>query len=258
MMGRGDGEDEAGRIPGKEPLHPPLPRRFYRTAAVARDKDGFAVRLDGRPVRTPKKHLLVLPTGALADAVAAEWNAQGDRVDPDTMPLTKLANTALDGVVPHRAAVAADIVAYAGSDLLCYRAAAPEPLARRQHAAWDPVLAWAEADLGAHFALGEGVMPVAQSQAALARVAAAVDRFGPLQLAALHVMTTLTGSALLALAHALGRLTLEQAWAAAHVDEEWQVSQWGEDAEAAARQRRRLAEMRAASEFFRLAKDTGG
>jgi chaperone required for assembly of F1-ATPase len=115
------------------------------------------------------------------------------------------------------------------------------------------VLAWAEAELGARFALGEGVMPVAQTETALARVAAALDRFGPLQLAALHVMTTLTGSALLALAHALGRLTLEQAWAAAHVDEGWQVSQWGEDAEAAARQRHRLAEMRAASEFFRLA-----
>lgn len=254
MTARGsDGKDDAGRLPGKEPLRAPLPRRFYASAAVAPSGDGYAVRLDGRPVRTPKKHLLALPTAPLAEAIAAEWNAQGERVDPDTMPLTKLANTALDGVVPHRAAVAADIVAYAGSDLLCYRAAAPEPLARRQRAAWDPVLAWAEADLGAHFALGAGVMPVAQSQAALARVAAAVDRFGPLQLAALHVMTTLTGSALLALAHALGRLTLEQAWAAAHVDEEWQVSQWGEDAEAAARRRHRLAEMRAASAFLRLA-----
>ena len=258
MTDHGDRNEGAGRVPGKEPLRPPLPRRFYKSAAVAPSKEGYAVRLDGRPVRTPKKHVLALPTAPLADAIAAEWNAQGERVDPDAMPLTKLANTALDGVVPHRAAVAADIVAYAGSDLLCYRAAAPEPLARRQHAAWDPVLSWAEADLGAHFALGEGVMPVTQSPAALARIAAVVDRFGPLQLAALHVMTTLTGSALLALAHALGRLTVEQAWAAAHVDEDWQVSQWGEDAEAAVRQRRRFAEMRAASEFFRLAEDTAG
>ncbi len=254
MTARGsDGKDDAGRLPGKEPLRPPLPRRFYASAAVAPGGDGYAVRLDGRPVRTPKKHLLALPTARLAEAIAAEWNAQGERVDPDTMPLTKLANTALDRVVPHRAAVAADIVAYAGSDLLCYRAAAPEPLARRQRAAWDPVLAWAEAELGARFALGEGVMPVAQTAAALARIAAALDRFGPLQLAALHVMTTLTGSALLALAHALGRLTVEQTWAAAHVDEDWQVSQWGEDAEAAARQRHRLAEMRAASAFLSLA-----
>jgi chaperone required for assembly of F1-ATPase len=250
----GNGEDRAGgRVPGKEPLRPPLPRRFYRTAEVAASGEGYAVRLDGRPVRTPKKHLLAVPTAALAEAIAAEWNAQGERIDPDTMPLTKLANTALDGVVPHRAAVAAEIVAYAGSDLLCYRATAPEPLARRQRAAWDPVLAWVETELGASFALGEGVMPVAQSQAALARIAAAVDRFTPLQLAALHVMTTLTGSALLALAHALGRLTVDQAWSAAHVDEEWQVSQWGEDAEAAARQRRRLAEMHAASAFLKLA-----
>jgi chaperone required for assembly of F1-ATPase len=254
MTARGSGgKDNAGRLPGKEPLRAPLPRRFYASAAVAPSGDGYAVRLDGRPVRTPKKHLLALPTAPLAEAIAAEWNAQGERVDPDTMPLTKLANTALDGVVPHRAAVAADIVAYAGSDLLCYRAAAPEPLARRQRAAWDPVLAWAEAELGARFALGEGVMPVAQTAAALARIAAALDRFGPLQLAALHVMTTLTGSALLALAHALGRLTVEQAWAAAHVDEDWQVSQWGEDAEAAARRQHRLAEMRAASTFLRLA-----
>lgn len=254
MTARGSGgKDNAGRLPGKEPLRAPLPRRFYASAAVAPSGDGYAVRLDGRPVRTPKKHLLALPTAPLAEAIAAEWNAQGERVDPDTMPLTKLANTALDGVVPHRAAVAADIVAYAGSDLLCYRAAAPEPLARRQRAAWDPVLAWTEAELGARFALGEGVMPVAQTAAALARIAAALDRFGPLQLAALHVMTTLTGSALLALAHALGRLTVEQAWAAAHVDEDWQVSQWGEDAEAAARRQHRLAEMRAASTFLRLA-----
>jgi chaperone required for assembly of F1-ATPase len=240
------------KTPGKEPLAPPLAKRFYKTVTVAKGKDGFAILLDGRPVRTPRKLPLAVPTRALADAIAAEWAAQGAHIDPAGMPLSKLAVTALDGVVEHAAEVADEIVKYAGSDLLCYRAEGPEALKRLQARTWDPVLRWVEGALGARFVSAEGVMPVGQSAEALDSVAAAVALYDAMALAALHVMTTLTGSALLALAHAKGRLSADEAWAAAHVDEDWQVSQWGVDVEAAERRAKRWAEMQAASRFLAL------
>ena len=168
------------------------------------------------------------------------------------MPLTRLANSAIDGVRGREAEVQADIVKYAGSDLLCYRATEPEELVRRQAELWDPVLAWGREALGAHLQVAKGVMPVTQPEAAQQAVARALDGQDAFALAALHVMTTLMGSALLALAHARGRLTAEQAWAAAHVDEDWQIGTWGEDAEAVARRRRRWSEMQAASRMLRL------
>jgi chaperone required for assembly of F1-ATPase len=242
------------KVPGKEALTPPLAKRFYKAASVeeASPGPGYAILLDGRPVRTPKKLPLVVPTKKLAEAIAEEWQAQAEHIDPSTMPLSKLAITTIDGVADNAAAVGADIVKFAGSDLLSYRAEAPAELAVNQAHAWDPILRWAETDLGAHFHTGAGVMPVPQSQRALERIAAAVAPFDAFALAALHVMTTLTGSALLALAHAKGRLSAAEAWAAAHVDEDWQISQWGEDMEAAARRARRWAEMQAASRFLGL------
>jgi chaperone required for assembly of F1-ATPase len=195
---------------------------------------------------------LALPTRALAEAVAAEWEAQGERIDPATMPLTRLANSTIDGVIARQAEVRAEIVKYAGSDLLCYRAEGPEELIRRQAETWDPVLAWARAALGADFNVSQGVMPAAQPDAATEAVARALQPHGPFALAAIHVMTTLMGSALLALAHAHGHLSAEAAWVAAHVDEDWQISQWGEDAEAKARRDRRWAEMQAASRLLEL------
>jgi chaperone required for assembly of F1-ATPase len=195
---------------------------------------------------------LALPTRALAEAVAAEWEAQGERIDPATMPLTRLANSTIDGVIARQAEVRAEIVKYAGSDLLCYRAEGPEELIRRQAETWDPVLAWARAALGADFNVSQGVMPAAQPDAATEAVARARQPHGPFALAAIHVMTTLMGSALLALAHAHGHLSAEAAWVAAHVDEDWQISQWGEDAEAKARRDRRWAEMQAASRLLEL------
>jgi chaperone required for assembly of F1-ATPase len=255
------------RIPGKEPLRPPLTKRFYKIASVEvvsapRDpslqaslttrQDGFRILLDGKRVKTPKKRALVLPTLALAETLAAEWMSQGDRIDPATMPLTRLANTAIDAVADHMDRVAADIVAFAASDLVCYRATGPQGLVARQAASWDPVLAWAQMELGARFVLAEGVMPVAQPPEALARVAAALEGLDPFRLASLHVATTLTGSALIALACVRHRLTLEEAWAAAHVDEDWQIAQWGEDAEAAARRARRFDEFAAASRLLAL------
>jgi len=236
----------------------PQAKRFYKTATVgpALGPGGaqhvFAILLDGKPVRTPAKAVLALPTRALAEAVAAEWAAQGVNIEPAAMPLTRLANSAIDGVAAGMAQVRADIVTYAASDLLCYRATEPSDLVHRQAELWDPVLAWSREVLGAGFVVAEGLMPVAQSQASRAAVARALQGFDAFALAALHVMTTLTGSALLALTHARGALTAEAAWAAAHVDEDWQIGRWGEDAEAAARRRRRWTEMHAASRMLGL------
>jgi chaperone required for assembly of F1-ATPase len=219
---------------------------------VAPAEGGFAILLDGKPVRTPRKLLLTVPTRPLADAIAEEWAAQQERIDPASMPLSKLAITAIDGVATHMADVAADIVKFAASDLLCYRAKEPEALAVLQGAAWDPILRWAEAEFGASLVTAEGVMPVEQRREALERVAAAVAPFDAMALTALHVMTTLTGSAILALAHVAGRISAEAAWTAAHVDDDWQISRWGIDVEAAERRVRRRAEMQAASRFLEL------
>lgn len=230
-----------------------LPKRFYKAVTHApADGQGFAIKLDGRAVRTPAKHLLQLPTAALAAAVAAEWAAQGERIDPATMPLTRLVNSALDGVAVHSAEVAADIVKFAASDLTCYRAEAPRELVQRQHERWDPVLEWAANRLGHRFAVGQGVIPLRQSKAALASLAEAIRPLSPLALAALHTMTTLTGSALLAFAHFERHISAHEAWCAAHVDEDWQISQWGEDAEAHARRAHRWADMQAASRLLTL------
>jgi len=226
--------------------------RFYKTVGVGSDAGAFRLLLDGKPVRTPAKKQLLLPTRALADAVAAEWEAQAERIDPVTMPLTRLANSAIDGVAGREADVRADIVRYAGSDLVCYRAESPPELVHRQSQAWDPILVWTRDALGASFHVAQGIMPATQPASAAHSVAHAIEAHGAFELAALHVMTTLTGSALLALAHVRGHLTADDAWAAAHVDEDWQIGQWGEDAEAKARREARWLEMQAASQLIQL------
>jgi chaperone required for assembly of F1-ATPase len=231
-------------------------KRFYKDVAIEDGGgEGAALLLDGKHVRTPGKAPFRLPTRALAEAVAEEWCAQGERIDPSTMPLTRLANNAIDGVSGHEQAVVDDIVAHAGSDLLCYRAQGPEALVEAQATHWDPVLAWAKTALGAPLFLAQGIVHVAQPPASLDRLKetlAGRDAFG---LAALHVMTALTGSALLALAVAERRLTPEEAWAASHVDEDWQISQWGEDAEAAERRKNRWRDFEAATRTLALARD---
>jgi chaperone required for assembly of F1-ATPase len=230
-----------------------LPRRFYTTVGVGLSADGgHTILLDGRIARTPGKRALRLPSKALAEAVATEWDVQQKVIDPATMPLTRLVNTAIDGVEARMADVAADVVKYAGSDLLCYRADYPDGLAARQRALWDPVLAWAAKHHKASFTVANGLMPVAQPEEAGQRVADAVAPLDPLRLTALHVMTTLMGSALLGLAVIGGHLTPEAAWEAAHVDEDWQIAEWGEDTEALARRERRWREMQAASALVRL------
>ena len=230
----------------KELARRELPKRFYKDVAIAERDGGFAILLDGRPIRTPGRRLLLLPTQPLADRAATEWSGQHKVIDPGSMPLTRIANTAIDGVSEHQAEVADGIAAYAGNDLLCYRADAPEGLVARQTEKWDPLLAWAETTFGGRFHLAAGVMPVTQDAAVLAAVRRALDAYSPLELAALHTVTTLTGSAVLALALAAGMASAEAVWSAAHVDEDWNIEQWGEDAEAAARRRFRKAEFDAA------------
>jgi chaperone required for assembly of F1-ATPase len=227
-------------------MRPQLRGRFYKRAEVRHTDAGFAVELDGKTVRTPARNALVAPSRPIAEAMAAEWNAQTETIDPARMPLTRLANSVLDGVAAATSDVAAEIVKYLGTDLLFYRADAPQGLVARQSELWDPVLDWANYILGARFMLAEGVMFVAQPETSIARVSAVIPR-DPWRLGALHVVTTLTGSALLALAVACGKLDAEAAWAAAHVDEDWQMSQWGKDEIALQRRAFRWEDMDAAT-----------
>lgn len=233
-------------------MRKPLPRRFYRQVTVAQAGDEHLVHLDGKPVRTPAAAVLALPTAAAAGLIAEEFDAQGDTLDPMTMPVTRLANTAVDGVAADPQAVMEDILRYASSDLLCYRAEAPRELIEREAEHWDPVLDWARAELGARFVLAEGVMHVEQPREAIGAIGIhLMSRGEPLRLAALHVMTSLMGSALLALAVERGALEPEVAWKAAHVDEDWNIEQWGEDAEAAAKRAVRRRDMMGAAALIR-------
>ena len=255
---------------GKEPpnpmeaagrgMRPRLRSRFYRGVQVqeaGEGADGFAVLLDGKPVRTPARRVLAAPARALAEAIAAEWAAQRDTVDPAAMPLTRLANAIIDQVSVAPRPVRAEIEKYLGSDLLCYRASGPAELSARQAELWDPVLEWAQAEFGARFLLANGVMPVAQPAAAIAAAAAAIPCDGGetrelWRLGALNVVTTLTGSALLALALAAGRLGAEGAWAAAHADEDWNIEFWGHDALALERRAYHFSELQAAATVLAL------
>ena len=230
-----------------------LPKRFYSQVAIKDEgRGGASLLLDGRPVRTPGKAPLVLPNRALAETIAEEWRRQGERIDPEMMPLTRLANSVIDGVRGHEDAVIYDILGYAGSDLVCYRAEGPEQLVVLQAKHWEPIVAWATSDLEAPMVLAQGVMPVEQPQASLDAIKRRLEGFDPFSLAALHVMTRLTGSALLALSVVQGRLSPEEAWGAAHVDEEWQISQWGEDDEARVRRANRWRDFAAAARFGQL------
>lgn len=241
-------------VPGviKDTMRQPLPKRFYKTAVAGPIEGGFTVLLDGRAVRTPKKARLVVSSLALAEAMAAEWAAQETEIVPARMPITRLVNTALDAVTGREAQVSAEIVQYAGTDLLCYRANGPAALVERQAKAWDPVLAWAEKWTGGRFILAEGIVHVTQPPETLTKLAAKLSDKRALELSALHVMTTLTGSALLALAHADGLLSVEAAWAAAHIDEDYQIEHWGTDFEAEHRRAVRWRDMEAAATVLRM------
>jgi chaperone required for assembly of F1-ATPase len=222
---------------------PLLRKRFYHQAGVA---DGFAVVLDGRPVRTPARRPLAAPNHALGVALAAEWDGQRDRIDPAAMPLTRLANAIVDGVASAPDGVRNEVTRYLGSDLLFYRAGSPEGLVRLQQRHWDPVLAWARDRLGARFVLSQGVVFVTQPAGAVKAASAAIPA-DPWRLGAVHSLMTLTGSALIALGVLHDRLGIDAAWQAAHVDEDWNMAQWGRDELALARRAERFAEASAAA-----------
>lgn len=225
-------------------------KRFYACVGVKETPEGFAVLLDDKPVRTPSRNLLAAPVRGIAEAIAAEWQAQRDVIDPMTMPLTRLANSIIDGVTVRVDAVVEDIANYLETDLLFYRAGHPDALVAREATHWDPVLGWAAEALGARFILAEGIVHVRQPDHAVESVRKALPS-DPWVVGALHVVTTLTGSALLAIALMRGRLDVDEVWAAACVDEDWNSEQWGVDEEAAIRRASRLVDFRAAAAVLR-------
>jgi chaperone required for assembly of F1-ATPase len=226
--------------------------RFYENVGVAPADGGFALLLDGRRARTPAKKALVLPTRAIAELVATEWAGQGSTIVPSAMPATRIANSAIDGVAAAMAETRAELAAYAETDLLYYRAGEPENLVAAQAQAYDPVLDWVHETFGVRFILAQGIIHVAQPERSVRAIGAALDALDePFALAALHVMTTLTGSILLALGVMRGAFDTGEAWQIAHVDEDFQISQWGDDDEATARRAGRWREMAAAAAISR-------
>ncbi|HMQ93329.1 MAG TPA: ATP12 family protein [Amaricoccus sp.] len=226
-------------------------RRFWSRASVRAGPEGHGVRLDARPLNTPAGAPLVLPTAALAQAIADEWNALEGEIDPDRLPLTRFANSAIDRVVPARDAVIEAIAAFGASDLLCYRADAPAELRARQAAAWDPWLTWCARDLGAPLIAVFGLMPHPQPDASLAALRESVAAMDAFELAALHEMVVLSGSLVLALAVARGALAPEQAWQLSRLDEIWQAEHWGLDAEAEAAATRKQTDFHLAAMMMR-------
>jgi len=255
--------DEVAR---KSPLDPqeavrrtirnPRRRRFYATAGITGAEGGHAVTLDGKPIKTPSGRIVAVPSHAIAEAMACEWQAQGETIDPLTMPLTRLANSVVEAVTDRVQVVRDDIAKYLQSDLVFYRAGHPEGLVEREAAHWDPVLSWARDVLGAHFILAEGIVHVRQPEAAVAAARDALPQ-DAWSVAALHVVTTLTGSALLALALHRGARDADQVWAAAHVDEDFNAEQWGADEEVVARKAARQADFEAAVAILQALETVG-
>lgn len=231
-------------------------KRFYKSVDTRADPSGFAILLDTRQIKTPAGNALRAPTRALAEAIAAEWRGQGDMILPDTMPLTKALNTALDRIAPNRTAIIEDLAKYAASDALCYRAETPGELVRRQAAAWDPWLAWAAERFGARLVVATGITHVAQPPDALARLREALDAHDDHALVALHAGVTITASAVLGLAFAAQTLTAEEAFATAQIDEAYQTELWGLDAEAEKARANKLSDLIAAEAYMKLVVQT--
>ncbi|MBX3514814.1 MAG: ATPase [Xanthobacteraceae bacterium] len=246
-------EDENPMRRAQAAMRASLPKRFYKEVSVGEAGGAYVVLLDGKGAKTPARNTLALPNEALARAVAAEWNAIEGAIDPVRLPLTRLTNLAIDAVANAPQTVIDEIVQYAGSDLVFYRADGPDGLVALQNERWNPVLDWAAAHLGARFLLAEGVMHVRQPDEALAAVRDAAERLSkPFALTATASATNIGGSALIALALANGALSGDEAWNAAHVDEQWNISQWGEDDEAQRRLAARHAEFSAAAKMLAL------
>ncbi len=228
-----------------------MTKRFYKHAEAVTAGGSHSVTLDGRPVRTPAKADLLVPTRALATAIAAEWNAQGNSVDRRTMVQMQLACTAIDGVAPDSGGVVDTLVAYAETDLLCYRAEGPPSLVERQAAAWQPLLAWAERRYGVQFAVTSGIVPVEQPPETLRRVRDVVAALDPFRLTGLQVLVGSLGSLVLALAVLESQIPAAEAFALSQLDEEHQAAQWGTDEEAEARRAAILADIQAGERYLR-------
>ncbi len=228
-------------------------KRFWREARVVEQEDGLAIALDGTPVRTPGKKTLVVPSRALAAAIAGEWNAQGDEVEPNGMRLTRLANSTVDGVAKRRAEVIDDVARRGATDLVCYRATEPPELVERQSAGWQPLADWIASEFGIRLEIVSGVLPATQSRATLDAFHCAVSAFDDFSLTGLHAAAAACGSLVIALALARGRLDAAAAWSASQLDETYQIEHWGEDAEAADRRGHLLADIEAASRLMALA-----
>ena len=241
--------DAPGRRAAKSPE---LPKRFYDAASVATVDGTCRVLLDGRPVRTPKSLVVEVYSHRLAQALCDEWAAQGTHIDPRTMPLTTLVNSALDGVVGNESAVIDAIAPFVASDLLSYRAQGPQELVQLQSRTWNPILHWAGEELGLGLVTTAGVMPVSQPDNAEPRARELLSSYDAFALSALHVLTTLSGSLVIALAVARGHLSVADAWAGAHVDEDYQISQWGADDEARTRRAYRRTQFDAAARLLQL------
>lgn len=227
-------------------------KRFYRAAGVAHEDGRYRIVLDGRPARTPAKRPLALPARAAAEAVAAEWQAQGEEFEPAALRLTRLANTAIDRVAGNRSAVVAEVTRFATTDLVCYRATEPQELVRRQAEAWQPLVEWAGQRHGAELRVTAGVVPIAQNKEALAALARAVDGYHDFALTALHAATAAAGSLVIGLALGEGRIDAETALAAACLDDTFQAERWGIDAEAEARRAALKADIETAARFLAL------
>lgn len=227
-------------------------KRFWKTAIVVERDGGFGVALDARHVNTPNKTPLVVPTQTMAQAIAKEWDAQIDKIDPLTMPVTRGANSAIDKVAPQQAEVVADLANYGDSDLLCYRAADPQELIARQAAKWDPVLDWAAQEFGARLNVGEGVMHVAQDPELLARLHSEVASFDNFALAGVHDLIAISGSLILALSVTRCAQTPEDAWLLSRLDEHWQSELWGKDDEAMAHEALKRGAFLDAARFYQM------
>jgi chaperone required for assembly of F1-ATPase len=245
-------EDERYQRIVTERLVRPLPKRFYKVASVSETN---GILLDGRTVKTPLKSTLILPNAQLAAAVAAEWQAQDKLINPAFMPLTKLANTAIDRASHERSSVVKEIVDYAGNDLVCYWAATPPTLVDKQRSHWQPIVDWVEAALGATFKIARGISHVPQSAAALSAVHGFAEAQDQWRLTAFFLLTTLTGSALLSAQLLAGSATPDAVWSAAHVDEDYQIEHWGLDWEAEQRRTSRRREFDGLVRFLDLLED---
>tara|TARA_R110002051_G_scaffold137753_7_gene210321 strand:- start:17426 stop:18136 length:711 start_codon:yes stop_codon:yes gene_type:complete len=227
-------------------------KRFWKTATATPREGGFGVNLDSRPVNTPNKTPLIVPTLGMARAIASEWDAQPEKIDPLTMPVTRSANSAIDKVAPQQAEVVSLLADYGGTDLLCYRAAGPVELVTLQAEKWDPVLDWAAGEFGSRLNVGEGVMHVAQDPALLAHLHAEVASFDNFALAGVHDLIGISGSLILALSVTRGALAAQDAWLLSRVDEHWQAQQWGDDEEALAHEALKKTAFLDAARFYSL------